>query len=441
MSKVVLISPPYMKLSYPSYDIPLALEKGCDYMNPGLLICASVLNSNQISNKIIKVNDIDEEVLKSNIDFDTVLVGISCTCAWEYLESIRIAEIIKNYYKDIKIVISGWQIKSIKEKVFDDTQAIDYAILGDAEYTVLKLYNNIKASKDEQIFSVIKRGEIYSNSNMKHPTINFPIIDFKNFPDYKNYLPYVEESRNCPFSCRFCLNSCVNDRYQNVPYDIFVKNVELLEKRYGETVFANLLAANFGVNYIETKKKLDFLKTKKIKWNIELHVDNPWEYYIDDLKDAGICKVSIGFESGSPRVLKLMNKSSNPEKYLLRLENMLKKLNEQSIKPSLNLLIDYRDDYKSLCETLSFLNKNKHLIHKVKANFMFAFDGLLNNIDFSQAPNIIIDEYGKKIHAYPILPKDISLEDMSRIIDEIEKGNYDKSILFSTSFSKVKIKK
>ena len=72
---------------------------------------------------------------------------------------------------------------------------------------------------------------------------------------------------------------------------------------------------------------------------------------------------------------------------------------------------------------------------------MFAFDGLLNNIDFSKNPNMIIDEYGKKIHAYPILPKDISLKDMSHIIDEIEKGNFDQTILLSTSFSKVKVKK
>lgn len=59
-------------------------------------------------------------------------------------------------------------------------------------------------------------------------------------------------------------------------------------------------------------------------------------------------------ESGSVKTLKLMNKTSNPENYLIRLERMLEKLNEQGIKPSLNLLIDYRDDYESICETLSF---------------------------------------------------------------------------------------
>ena len=440
MSKVVLISPPYMKLSYPSYDMPLALTKGCDYMNPGLLICSAVLDAKNVSNKIVKVIDpTDAQSIISQLDNDTIMVGISCTCAWEYLESLKIAEIIKKEIPTIKIVMSGWQIKSIKEQVFKDSLNIDYIILGDAEYTIYNLYNKIINNSDESINSIItSNSNDFYNSNDKFPQINFQII---NFPQYQKYLPYVEESRNCPFSCQFCLNSCVKDRYQNVPIDIFKKNVDELEKVYGENANANLLAANFGVNYRETKKKLEYLKTKKIKWNIELHVDNRWEYYIDDLREAGIAKASIGFESGSVKTLKLMNKTSNPENYLIRLERMLEKLNEQGIKPSLNLLIDYRDDYESICETLSFLEKNKLLINKVKANFMFAFEGILNNIDYSYNPNIIIDEYGKKIHAYPILPNGISLEEIINIIDEIEKGNYDVNIMDSYALSLRKIKK
>ena len=443
MSKVVLISPPYMKLSYPNYDMPLALTKGCDYMNPGLLICSAVLDAKNVSNKIVKVIDpTDAQSIISQLDNDTIMVGISCTCAWEYLESLKIAEIIKKEIPTIKIVMSGWQIKSIKEQVFKDSLNIDYIILGDAEYTIYNLYNKIINNSDESINSIIaSNSNDFYNSNDKFPQINFQIINFKKFPQYQKYLPYVEESRNCPFSCQFCLNSCVKDRYQNVPIDIFKKNVDELEKVYGENANANLLAANFGVNYRETKKKLEYLKTKKIKWNIELHVDNRWEYYIDDLREAGIAKASIGFESGSVKTLKLMNKTSNPENYLIRLERMLEKLNEQGIKPSLNLLIDYRDDYESICETLSYLEKNKLLINKVKANFMFAFEGILNNIDYSYSPNIIIDEYGKKIHAYPILPNGISLEEIINIIDEIEKGNYDVNIMDSYALSLKKIKK
>ena len=53
MTKVLLISPPYMQLSHPSYKMPIALTKGCEYMNPGLLISSAILDENNIDNKII----------------------------------------------------------------------------------------------------------------------------------------------------------------------------------------------------------------------------------------------------------------------------------------------------------------------------------------------------------------------------------------------------
>ncbi|MBE6154086.1 MAG: hypothetical protein E7163_00715 [Firmicutes bacterium] len=441
MSKVVLISPPYMKLSYPNYEMPIALTKGCDYMNPGLLISTSILTKNNISNKIIKItNPSNKNEVIQSIDFDTIFVGISCTCSWEYLEALKIAEIIKNKYPKIKIALSGWQVKSIKEKVFLDSENIDYIILGDAEYTIENLYKKIINNSNEQICSVIEKNNANKNNFYKSPKIEFEVIDFRLFPNYDKYIPYVEESRNCPYSCEFCLNSCVVDKYQIVPFEIFVQNVELLEKIYGPDAKANLLAANFGVNSIETQKKLEYLKTKKIKWNIELHVDNNWEYYINDLRAAGIVKVSIGFESGSLTTLRLMNKTKNPENYLIRLKELLNRLNEQGIKPSLNLLIDYRDNIETIKETLLFLEEHRNQIHKVKANFMFGFGDIINNIDYDYLPNIIIDEYGKKIHAYPVLPNNLTLKEISVIINKIENGDYSTEYLDNIQGFKKKLK-
>lgn len=428
---VILISPPYMQLSFPSYEMPLALTKGCNYMNPGLLIASSIFNENNIDCKIFKIDNTDDiNAIDYYLSDNTILVGISCTCAWEYLESLEIAKKIKEKNSKVKVVISGWQIKSIGTKVFEDSSDIDYIIMGDAEYTILELYNKILNNGNEYIVSVISK-EDNDNRLLKfsHPKIDFRKINFSDFPGYEKYLPYVEESRNCPYNCKFCLNSCVNDRYQNVPIETFISNVENIEKLYGKEAQANLLAANFGVDKIKTKEKIEYLKNKRLKWNIELHVDNPWEYYIDDLRDAGINKASIGFESGSPTILKLMNKSSDPEKYLERLITLLLKLKEEEISVSLNLLLDYRETEKTLSETLLFLEHNKELFNKVKANFMFAFEGLYNNINFNDNPNIILDNYGRKIHSFPILPKDYSLEEIGIIINEIEKGNYNLSVL------------
>lgn len=427
MARVILISPPYMKISRPTYDIPLALTKGVPFMNPALLISSSILKENGISSKIVKIFDISDEEVISSIDEDTCLVGISVTCAWEYLEALKIAELVKEKCSNkIKILLGGWQIKSIKEKVFEDSQYVDYAVIGDSEYSIYEIYKSVLDRKDIDISSVYEKNKVY-NTNIE--AVSFRAIDFSQFPDYKKYMPYVEESRNCPFSCQFCLNSCVKDRYQCVPYDIFVKNVDNVSLLYGDDCEAHLLAANFGVNHKETIKKLEYLSTKNMRWNIELHVDNPWDKYIRLLPDAGISKVSIGFESGSKTILRYMNKTANPDRYLERLSVLMSKLNEQGIKPSLNLLFDYRETKDTIQESIRYLKANQERIKKVKTNFMFAFDGLLDKIDYSYNPNIIVDDYGKSIHAYPLLPSFLNLQEVYYIMDKLEHGNYDENLL------------
>ena len=428
---VILVSPPYMDLSFPEYGIPMALTKGCNYMNPGLLIASSVLDEYNISNVIVKVdkcNDISS--IYRYLGDATKLIGISCTCAWEYLESLKIAEMVKKINKDVKIFMAGWQVKSIGLRVFDDSKNIDYIIMGDAEYTISKLYYKVISQYNvSEIPSLYERGQVINNEKNSYPKVDFRVIDFSKFPNYKKYIPFVEESRNCPYNCTFCLNSCVCDIYQNVPLDIFIKNIESMERIYGDNIQANLLAANFGVNVSNTKDKLNYLKTKKIKWNIEFHVDNKWEDYIDMLKDAGINKVSIGMESASLKTLKLMNKTKDSVGYLKRLECLMVELNKLGIKPSLNMLFDYRDDEDTIKETLEYLEKHKSLFKKIKGNFMFGFEGLMDSIDYSYQPNIIINEYSKSIHAYPILPNQFDLARISYVINQIEAGNYDKKIL------------
>ena len=168
MARVILISPPYMKISRPTYDIPLALKKGVPFMNPALLISSSILKENEISNKIVKIFDISDEEVISSIDEDTCLVGISVTCAWEYLEALKIAEIVKEKCSNkIKVLLGGWQIKSIKEKVFEDSQYIDYAVIGDSEYSICEIYKSVLEGKDIDVSSVYKKNKVY-NTNLRH---------------------------------------------------------------------------------------------------------------------------------------------------------------------------------------------------------------------------------------------------------------------------------
>ena len=70
-------------------------------------------------------------------------------------------------------------------------------------------------------------------------------------------------------------------------------------------------------------------------------------------------------------------------------------------------------------QTLKFLERNKGLYKAAKMNFMFGFAGLSTKIpDFKE--NILNSDYAEKIHAYPMLPKGITIENMVKLIEQKE---------------------
>lgn len=419
---VLLIQPPYMQLSEPDYSIPDSLKNGVRYLNPALLIQGSYLQKKDVSTSIIvceNINnlcDIDDYLRRNKV----CLVGISCTSAWEYLETLHIAAHIKKHH-DIPIVVGGWQIKSIQQKIFQDSNNIDYIIVSDSDTSMYDLYNVVSNKGALEYTSGIftkHRGLPYDGNNSLLESFDY---NFAMYPNYATYIPFVEESRGCPYSCKFCLNSCIRQCYATKSIERFEKDILNLKKFYGINFEAVLLASNFGVNAEKTRQKLRLLADHNIFWNLELHADNPWEHYIDLLYDAGVRKVSIGLESCSEKILKAMNKTKNPKKYLNRVSELLKQLHANKIRTTVNILFHFEDNHKTMNETLYFLIKNQNVIDRVRFNIMYLFDGLRSNydgIDFKRYA--IYSDFNEKLHLTPLTPDGFDSKKLISFFDTFE---------------------
>ena len=205
-------------------------------------------------------------------------------------------------------------------------------------------------------------------------------------------------------------------------FDTFVKNIFILKSLYGEECKATMLSSNFGVNARETVNKLEYLTTQKIHWSVEMHVDNPWEKYIDLFPAASVDKVSIGLESASKKTLLRMNKSVDPDKYLERAKTLLKKLAELHIQTTVNILIDFREDADSISDTLQFLYNNKKYISKVRMNHMFLFHGIVENYYGVELSDYIHQSaYNDKLHVAPIIPRHTNIYDLTDFINRFER--------------------
>lgn len=421
MNNILLIKPPYMELSKPDYPIPDSLLHGVKYMNPALLIHGTILKNNGFSVKIVDLEKVGAIYEHTEFIKESLMVGISCTCAWEYLETLELCKIIKNINHEIKILVGGWQIKSIKEKAFNDSEFIDYLCISSADDSMLRIAKNLQGESNFLDDYTIGRNKKFGVS-LNNISVSGTVLDFTLYPNYLDYTPYVEESRGCPNKCQFCLNSCQNDVYCCTALDKFKRDVENIERIYGPEAKAILLASSFGINSKETTEKLKFLISKKIRWNLEMYIDSPWEKYIDYYKVTGIEKISVGFESASPRILKLMNKCFNVERYLHRAELLFQKLYDLNIKVTVNILFHYLENYESMKETIDFLFKNRKYLYRVRFNHMYFFEGLMANIDFSTIlPYIHESKMNRRLHVYPLVPAGFKLKNLIVIMDFLER--------------------
>ena len=120
----------------------------------------------------------------------------------------------------------------------------------------------------------------------------------------------MNTSRGCPFKCTFCsVGSIWGKRYTYFSAERLIAEIEYLVKNYGaQGVYFR--EDNFTLNLQRTLTFCDILLRKKIdiSWACETRVNNLSEETVKLMGRAGCKAFYLGVESGSERMLKLMNK-------------------------------------------------------------------------------------------------------------------------------------
>ena len=159
--------------------------------------------------------------------------------------------------------------------------------------------------------------------------------------------------RGCPFRCKFCKRSF--DSYRLKSIDRVISEIKYLKERYG------LKSAHFSDETLILKKRrtLEFAKAMKevdIYWDGQARIDTIDKDTMQALKDAKCISIGFGVESGSNKMLKLMNKGITREKALRVLDDA----REVGIHLKLQFMGGYPGETKeTLAETVSLLKETK----------------------------------------------------------------------------------
>lgn len=304
----------------------------------GIMYLASYLEKLGHQVKIIdtaRTRSID--ITKKEIfDFKPELIGVSGIITAFKFTKTMVSE-LKSEFPDIPIVIGGHIVLDNYETLLLKT-GCDYTITGYGEKPIAYLVEYLEEKRTIDSvpgLSYLKDKEIKHNQTWEFDNIdNIPypayhLIDmeyyvtvFENNPKLDVYLKKTGKSnksnriaivigaRGCTDKCSFCVHEFEHKGFFVHSIDYVMGNIKILYESYGVRIFAigedlflhnrkhaiefvNAMNMNFPDAYFSCVSRADFIVKSGL---------------VDIVKDSNCFAITFGFESGSNKMLKVLNK-------------------------------------------------------------------------------------------------------------------------------------
>jgi radical SAM superfamily enzyme YgiQ (UPF0313 family) len=136
---------------------------------------------------------------------------------------------------------------------------------------------------------------------------------FSSIYDRNLWMPF-QTRRGCPLDCSYCSTAAIEGRTirKRSPHHVIEEMKIFVAQGFHHYYFVDN-TFNLPPSYAKTICSMIIRENLKITWRCILY---PWkvdEELIELMAEAGCREVSLGFESGSSRILRNMNKKFSPE--------------------------------------------------------------------------------------------------------------------------------
>lgn len=199
---------------------------------------------------------------------------------------------------------------------------VDIVVFGEGEETVVELAKAIEKGEDLKNIKGIgykEQGTVKFTGarpfiqNLDRYKADWELIDISKYIrpywNLKRVLPFVT-SRGCPHDCSFCYNLVFNKRrWRSHSIDFVALEIERLKSEYSIDGI-RFWDDNFFVN---KERAFEIAERIKLPYFAETRIDYINEDFAKKLKETGCRELLFGLESGSSRILKLINKGFTVE--------------------------------------------------------------------------------------------------------------------------------
>lgn len=307
LSRVLLIKPSFYESHYESGGDP---QVGLGY------ISESLLQSN-IENAVVDMDlGYDFVKLRKRIEeYKPDLIGISLW-TFQYKDTYRLINDLKAIFPKIPIVAGGPHVSTMREKILEGCQGIDYGITLEGEETIVEL------CRGDVPLSEIK-GLLFRNDNCEviytgdRPFIKD--IDNIRFPRYTQFelekygkMQSIVSSRGCPYRCIFCpVINTIGGIYRARSAQSVGEEFEYWYKK-GYRDFG-ISDDNFTLLKNRVYEICDELANRQLSGiNISLgngiRADKVDRKLLKRMNKVGFKYIGIGVEAGNNRILKHLRK-------------------------------------------------------------------------------------------------------------------------------------
>src|SRR3954451_19095884 len=291
---------------------------------------------------------------------DALCLAVSLVTGPMIRETVQIARAVKEFYPGKPVILGGWHPSLLPDQTLACSH-VDIVIKGQGEDALLEVVQHIEAGESlKGILGVGYKEDgrlVFNAPRPLKPICELPpkayhLADFDAYQRVsgRRWAMYTS-SLACPYHCAYCTNDGLYGRKWNaLDADQVVEEVTDLVSRHGLTLLW-VVDDNFLVDRDRAVKIAEGLVRSGVKfdWSIQASTNLVTRLTVDELKllrRAGLSQVSQGADSGSKKILHLMNKDFQKIETIYHAADLL---TQAGIRPSFNMIFGYPGEGDKEC--------------------------------------------------------------------------------------------
>ncbi len=293
-------------------------------------------------------------LIDNKIDF----VGIyaNTICFRDTLRMLKVMESLRQQKKwDGKIILGGPHTTVATDTI---PNYVDFVVQGEGEKAIIDIVEGRVSQR------IVRYPQIENLDELPSPAWDvFAKMDYKWDMEWFDQTPVynMNTSRSCPFNCSFCsVRSIWGKKYTYFSAERVVDDIQDLIENYGAKGIY-FREDNFTLHRKRLRTFCELMVERKlnIPWACESRVSTIDEESIEMMVKAGVKGFYFGVESGSQRILDLINKDITVE----QIKKAFELCNKYNVKTAASMIVgipgETEDDIKI---TQDLLNEIKPTI-------------------------------------------------------------------------------